>query len=93
MLGSFNKYSIILFTNKTTSGKDFDAVHTVVHDGNSEHVASLIQLGKYGDTNAADPTTTGYYVIKYLYETYTLQKDQTICGQVSKAGELVVNPE
>ena len=46
-------------------------VHKVVLDGISENVASLVQLGKYGAINAADPTTMGYYVIKFLSEPYT----------------------
>ena len=35
----------------------------------------------------------GYYVIKYLYEPYTLKEDQTTYGQVSKSGELVVKSQ
>ena len=56
-------------------------------------MASLVQLGKYGVINAVDPTTMGYYVIKYLSEPFTLQEDQTTYGQVSKVGELVVKYE
>ena len=50
----------------------------------SKHLASLLHLGKYGDTNSVEPTTMGYYVIKYLYVPYTLQEEQTIDGKVSK---------
>ena len=39
-------------------------VHKVVIDGISDNMESLVQLGKYGATNAAYPTTMGYYVIK-----------------------------
>ena len=78
------------FTNKRTSSEDFDDVHKVVLYGISDNMASLVQLGKYGGTNAADPTTMGYYMIKYLSQPYTLKEDQTIYGQISKAGEPVV---
>ena len=43
-------------------------------DGISENMASLVQLGKYGAIDAADTAAMGYYVIKYIYETYTLQE-------------------
>ena len=52
----------------------------------SDNTASLVQLGKYGDINAADQTTMGYYVIKYISELYTLQEYQNTYGQVIKAG-------
>ena len=32
----------------------------------------------------------GYYVIKIIYEDYTLQEETTCDGQISTAGELVV---
>ena len=44
VLGSFDNWNIIQFTNKTTSIEDFDAVHKVVIDGISENMASLVQL-------------------------------------------------
>ena len=52
-------------------------MHKVVIDIISENISSLVQLGKYGATNAADTTTMGYYVIKYLHGTYKIQEDQT----------------
>ena len=64
VLVSFNNWNIIQFTNKTTPIEDFDAEHKVVLYGISENTASLVQFGKYGDINAEDPTTMGYYVIK-----------------------------
>ena len=77
MLGSFNNWNIIKFSNKSTSSEYFDAVHKAVLDGISENMDYLVQLGKYGATNAADTTTMGYYVIKYLHGTYKIQEDQT----------------
>ena len=72
MLGSFNNWDIIQFTNKTTSSEYFDAVHKVLFYGISDNMASLLQLSKYGDINAEDTTTMVYYVINYLSEPYTL---------------------
>ena len=73
MVGSFNNWNIIHFTNKTTSTEDFDMVNKVVLDYIISNIASLVQLYKYGAINAAGPTTIGYYVVKFLFETYTLQ--------------------
>ena len=53
-------------------------MHKLVLDGISYNVASLVQLVKYGAINAVDPTTMGYYVIKFL------------SMQVSNSVELVV---
>ena len=61
-----------------------------VLDDISDNMASLVQLGKYGATNAADTTTIGYYVIKYLSEPYTPQEYQITYGQVSKSCDFVV---
>ena len=93
VLVSFNNWNIILFTNKTTSSEDFDAVHKSLIDGISENMDYLVQLGKYSDTNAADPTTIKYYVIKYLFEPYTPQEYQTLYSKVVQAGELIVKVE
>ena len=64
-------------------------MHKLVLDSISKNMPPLVQLGKYGATNAANPTAMGYYVIKYLYEPYKLQEYQTKYGKVSKAGERV----
>ena len=93
MLGSLNNWNIIQLTNKTTSSEDFDGVHKVVLDGIRDNMTSIVQLGKYGAINAADPTTMGHYGINYLSGPYTLQEDQTTDGKVSKAGEPLVKAE
>ena len=93
MLGPSNKWKTIQFTNKTISSEDFDEFHKVVLDGIRGNMSSLVQLSKYGTINTADPTIMGYYVINYRSEPYTLKKDQTTDGQVSKAHELAVKAE
>ena len=93
MLGSFNNWNIIQFTDKTTSSEDFDAVHKVVLDCISYNMASLAQFGRCGAINAADPTTMEYYVIKYLSEPYILKEDQTTGSKLSEEGEPVVKDE
>ena len=42
MLGSFNNWDIIQFTNKTTPIEEFYAVHKVAIYGMSENMASLV---------------------------------------------------
>ena len=73
VLGYLNNWNIIQFPNKATSSEEFYLVHKTVLDGISDNMAYIVKLGKYGAINAADPTTMGYYVIKYLYEPYKLQ--------------------
>ena len=90
MLGSFNNWNIIQFTNKKLPSGDFDAVHKLLLYGIGDYIDYIVQLGKYGSINEVDPTTMFYYVIKYLSEPYTLQEDQTIDGQVSNSTEPVV---
>ena len=54
---------------------------------------SLAETGKCGAINAADPTTMGYQVVKYVSDDFTFQKKITTDRQVSKEGELLVRSE
>ena len=54
-------------------------------------MASLVQSVMYNAINIYDTTTNGFYVIKLISDTYTIQNNTTIYGQVISAGELVVN--
>ena len=56
-------------------------------------MVSLVQTGKCGATNVADPTTLGYCVVKYISYAFTLKEDITTDGKVSKAYEIVVITE
>ena len=60
VLVSFNNWDIVKFTNKSTTNEDFDEVHKVVLDSISDNMYALVQNGKYGEINTADPTTMGY---------------------------------
>ena len=73
MLGSFGKYNIIQFTNKTTSSEESDDIHNVVIGFLSDNVLSLVQTGRYGAINKTFPTIIGYYVVKYMSVSFTLQ--------------------
>ena len=48
-------------------------MHKVAIDGIISNITSLVQTGNYGDINAADPTTLKYYIVKYVYDNFTLQ--------------------
>ena len=65
----------------------------MVLDGISENMASLAQLGMYGAINTDDNTTNGFYVIKFLSNTYKIKSNKKIDGQVIYAGELVVKAQ
>ena len=53
----------------------------------------LLQTGKYGAINTTYTTTMGYYVIKLLSESYTLQEDTTCNRKIGIAGELVLKSQ
>ena len=76
MLGYFNNWNIIKFNNKSTINEDFDAVHKVILYGISDNMPALVQNGKYGAINTADPTTMGYYLVILLSEPYTFTRRQ-----------------
>ena len=81
------------FINKTTPSEEFDEMRKVILDSISGNISSIAQLGKHGAINEADTTKMGYYVIKCLYKPYTLKKDQTTDGQVSREGGLSVKSD
>ena len=63
VLGSFNNWNIIKFSNKSTSGEYFDDIDKIFLDDISDNMASLVQTGRYIANNAND-TKKGYFVIK-----------------------------
>ena len=67
----------------------FDEIHQVVLDVIRDNVVSLSQSGKYGVVNTADTTTNGFYVIKFVSESYTLQNNTKIDGKFISTVELV----
>ena len=93
MFVSLNNCNIILFINKTKSSEDFDEVHKVVLDSIYTNMESLLHTGKHGAINVSDPTTMGYYDVKYTPDAFTFLEDITTYGQVSKSGKLEVRAE
>ena len=73
VLGSLNNCNIIRFTNKTTLLEEFEEIHKVVLYGIIENMISLFYIGKYVAINALDPTTMGYCVVNYVFESFVLQ--------------------
>ena len=47
-------------------------------------MVSLLQTRKYSAINVVDPTKIGYYVLKYAYNTVTLQEDIKTYGQLGQ---------
>ena len=90
VLGPYNNCNIIEITPKAITFEAFDEINDVVLDGISENIASLVQSGMYDAIKTADNTSNGFYVIQFISEAYTLQKNTTIDGQVISAGALVV---
>ena len=92
-LGSFNNCNIIHISQKSTPFEVFEEIHQVFLDVVSDNMASLVQSDKYGAINTADTTTDGYSFIMFISESYTLQNNTTIYGQIISAGELVVKAQ
>ena len=78
---------------KSISYEAFDEIHQVFLDGISENMPSLVQSGMYGAINTDDTTTNGFYVIQLLSNSYTLQNNTTINGQVISDGTLVAKAQ
>ena len=53
-------------------------MHKFVLDGISDNISALVQNRKYGVINNSDPTTMGYYVVKFLSEPYMLQDEKQL---------------
>ena len=75
VLGSFDNCNTLQLSRKATYCEEIDRINQVILDGISDNMAALVQTGKYGAINTRDKTTMGYYVIKFMPESYTLQED------------------
>ena len=58
---------------KSTSSEEFYEIHNIVLDSISKNIASLVQTLKYGAINTKKTKAMGYYVIKYVSDTFKLQ--------------------
>ena len=56
-------------------------------------MASSVESGKYGAINTTDKTTNGFYVIMFTSQSYALQENIIIDGQIITSGELVVKAQ
>ena len=81
---------MIQFSQTSTSSDPFDEIHQVVLEKISDNMASLVESGKYRAINKTDTSINGFYVIMLTSESYKLQENTTIYGQIITAGELVV---
>ena len=93
VLGAYNNCNFIELTPKSIPFETFYEIHQVSLDGKSENLSSLVQSVMYGAINISDNTSNVLYVIQFISEAYTLQKNTTIYGQVISAGELVVKAQ
>ena len=66
VLGSFNRWNIIILSQKATTSEDFENIYQVVLDSISDNIASFVQYGKYGAMNTVDTSIMGYYVVKFF---------------------------
>ena len=62
--GVFNNWNIVTFSNKNTTGEDFEEIHQVVLDGISDNMDSLVQSVKCVAMIKKYPKKMFYYVLK-----------------------------
>ena len=74
MLVYFNNWNIIKLSHKEISSEEIDKINQVLLYGISGNMFALLQTDKYGAINKIDTTTTGYYVIKVVSESYIIQE-------------------
>ena len=91
--GPCNNWKIINFINKNISVEDFDDVNKFVLYGNSDNMEFIARTDKYYYASTTDPTTMGYYVVKFLSIAMTLQEEKTKYGKTFKSGELTFTAE
>ena len=65
VLGYFNNWNIIQFSQNSTPSDAFDEIHQVVIHRISDNMALLVESGKYGSINTTDTTINGFYVIMF----------------------------
>ena len=56
-------------------------------------MASLVESVNYGSINTTDIATSGFYVVIFTSEAYTLQDNKTIDGQIITAGKLYIKTQ
>ena len=67
-----------------------DKINQVILDRIIDNMDAFVETDKYDSINTTYKTTTGYNLIKFISETYTLQEETTCNGQISPAGDLFV---
>ena len=77
-------------SHKATVGEAFEEIYQVIFGGISDNMASLVQYINYGPMNTTYTSSMGYYLIKFVSESYTLQDDTTWDGQLISAFVLAV---
>ena len=93
MLGNFNDWSIVGFSNKATPQEDIDKICHMVLDGISDNITGLAKTYKCGAIKTTYDSTIGYYVVKFMSEAYMLQEKYEHNVQISEVGELVAKPQ
>ena len=56
-------------------------------------MASLVESVNYGSINTTDIATSGFYVVIFTSEAYTLKYNKTIDGQIITAGKLYIKTQ
>ena len=65
----------------------------MVLDSISDNMTELVKTDKCGAINTTDKSNMGYYVVKFLSETFMLQEKCKHNFQIIEAGESVLNAQ
>ena len=89
MLGSFKNWNILKLPNKAIFSEKINKINQVVLDHINENMDTFVKTGKYSDIDTTYKTAMGYYVIKLMSESYTLQEETLCDGQIGNSGKIV----
>ena len=79
----------MIILDDETDEENYEHINRNILDGNVMNMSVIITEWKYGDVDADYSSYHGYYIIKILLSTYTLQVELSIDGQVISSGEMV----
>ena len=78
VLGYFNKWNLIQFSNKATTRDGVANINQIVLDGISINLAELVQTCQYRAMNKTCFTTMGYHVIKFSLKPTNYKNTQPV---------------
>ena len=89
VLDKYNNWVIMGFDGKETDDADFTEIHKVIIDGRILNMVGAVKVDGFGAIDTDDRESSGYYIVQFISELYTLQKAVEVDGQHYPPGEIV----